>query len=149
MANNYVLFSTLVPLRGGDPFPVVKKILTEGVIERGALVAAGNWDVADELGFDFQFEWGAGGSLIIYSEEAGNVDHAAEFIRTLMQKGLAYEPHVLGWANTCTKARPDEFGGGAILITKKKLYWFDPLNGATKKWEGIKKARKVARKKKR
>lgn len=40
-----------------------------------------------------------------------------------MKLGYVTEPIAIYWADTCSKPRPDEFAGGAAIVTKKRVQW--------------------------
>ena len=64
-------------------------------------------------------------SVIIYSEESCNVDALAEMLRSYLK---IFDPdHILyfTWASTCSKMRPDEFGGGAFVISDDSISWMN------------------------
>jgi hypothetical protein len=113
MANNYRQFAeTFGPL---DPAGL--KWLTELLKEN-----AGKED-ADGVPM-VNFEWRpADGDCIVFSDdgESGDVDQLGEYVR---QYFIKFEPKkywLLRWADTCSKARPGEFGGGLMLVTAERL----------------------------
>lgn len=86
----------------------------------------------DYLSFDFRFELDSETKeTIVYlvSEEAGDPEQAAGVLQTYLkefhpEKSLAFE-----WACTCSKMRPEGFGGGAVFITAEKAIYM-----GTGKW---------------
>ena len=138
MTNNYLLFSTQVWVHAGVRTAAVKKMLEDGVAAQKAACAADDYEQAEKIGFDFSYGWDRDGSLVLYSEENGNVDHAAMFIQMLMNKKWVSEPRIISYAETCSTSRPDEFGGGAILVTRAKLHYFDARRVAETKWDALK-----------
>jgi len=64
-------------------------------------------------------------NVVIFSEESCNVDALAEVLRAYLK---IFDPdHILyfTWASTCSKMRPDEFGGGAFVISDDSISWMN------------------------
>lgn len=40
-----------------------------------------------------------------------------------LRLGYVEEPVAIYWADTCSKPRPDEFAGGAAIVTKRRVEW--------------------------
>jgi len=128
MANNYTQFSFAFKVKG-----LKAKAWIEKTIDK--LVKASNDEQADEeilalfpdwedyldVGFRTEMEPSAGKKnqfdLIIFSEESGNVDHAANFVQAILQRFDPKGKVGFQWADTCDKMRPDQFGGGAAVVT--------------------------------
>ena len=78
---------------------------------------------------DWQFDTDANDSsdcrgLWLHSSDGG-IDAVCAFIRYLLNR-FAPEGHVtLEWSNDCSKPRVDAFGGGAALITARKIKSFN------------------------
>ena len=66
---------------------------------------------------------GEGECLHIYNDDDFDVENAAGFLHYFIEQRRP--DYVIGfeWANTCSKARLDAFGGGAVVITKDELVW--------------------------
>lgn len=110
MANNYTLFShELEKLSAAEVAALTER--------RAQLVALGDNPP------DFVFEQGRG---YLISEESGDVDGAVDLIQTLLRLRSRPEFHVLSYAVTCSKPRPNEFGGGAVLVFHDRVQWLDP-----------------------
>ena len=62
-------------------------------------------------------------SLWLYEEESCNLESPIELIHQFFKKFRPTEYLVLSWAETCSKMRVDEFGGGEVLITGDWVYW--------------------------
>jgi len=67
----------------------------------------------------------ADGSLSIYAEEHGCVGATADIIQHAMAAHGIKQPVILEYANTCSRMRSGEFGGGAVVITIERLEWMD------------------------
>lgn len=115
MANNYLQFSVELKI---DPQhqEKIKQIIT-------------NQPNGDDWPCEVSFEiCNERKSIILYAEEYGNPEQAADLIYQLIQKELVkYSKYILlTWAETCSKPRPDEFCGGAFMIHKDGIEWMPP-----------------------
>jgi hypothetical protein len=61
--------------------------------------------------------------LWLYEEESCNLESPVELIHQFFKRWRPTEYLVLSWAETCSKMRVDEFGGGEVLITGDWVYW--------------------------
>jgi hypothetical protein len=61
--------------------------------------------------------------LWLYEEESCNLESPVELIHQFFKRWRPTEYLVLSWAETCSKMRVDEFGGGECLITGDWVYW--------------------------
>lgn len=64
----------------------------------------------------------------IYAEEYGDVSVAAIILQAFLKKFRPNDHFSIQWADTCSKPRAGEFGGGAVFITAKKLEWMYTSN---------------------
>jgi hypothetical protein len=62
-------------------------------------------------------------STVIYAEEYGDTDVLADILQEYMVCFDIEEPIGVEWAFTFSKMRPDEFGGGAFVVTKDDIQW--------------------------
>lgn len=62
-------------------------------------------------------------ALWIYSEEGGNIEAAVEFIQAFFTQFRPDDYLTIEWAETCSKPRLGEFGGGAVVITRANVSW--------------------------
>lgn len=140
MANNYLQFSTeiqvldpprlqevldnLKELRENDDFLESMKALypqSEGWKAFTSAIEDYNYE---NLGFTWYYHERWIDKLYIFTEDWGLVESAARFIHFLMSERIvSSDPVLLTWAETCDKPRPDEFGGGACLITSSQVHW--------------------------
>lgn len=143
MANHYRQFSVSVRLHGKLAGAWVTELLRDRQRTWQQLADAGEHDAADDLGIDF--EWSIDGGELSLSDngESGNVEHVAALVRELMRLGYVQEPVSIYWADTCSKPRPDEFMGGAALVTKRKTYWFVLPEIVEKKAHAIERRRRA------
>jgi hypothetical protein len=71
-------------------------------------------------GWDFETESDHNNGIWLHSHHGG-IDAVCSFIRHLLQK---FDPDgcvVLEWSNDCSKPRLDAYGGGAAIITAKRI----------------------------
>lgn len=69
-----------------------------------------------------QFLWKIeSGTLFIYSEEYSDPYDAGLFVREFMRQFNIPGVWTLQWAETCSKPRIGEFGGGAMLVDNKNI----------------------------
>ena len=70
-------------------------------------------------GFNCEFE-DEGKTLWIYAEEYTNVGNLGAFLHSFMKATGRKGYIAVTWAETCSKPRVGEFGGGILLATAKK-----------------------------
>ena len=80
--------------------------------------------------------------VIIYSEECGNGDAAADLIQAWLKKFHPKKWLVLEIVNSCSRARPGEFGGAVCLVTAKKQRWMNTGTWADQQAKRLKLNRK-------
>lgn len=56
-----------------------------------------------------------------YSEESFSIDNLAAVVQAFLMKFEPDEHWTMTWAATCSKPRAGEFGGGAMLVTAKRV----------------------------
>lgn len=131
MANNYVQFSTMLETRN-DTERTWLQLMLQRLNELDPedphvkLVSKTLHIPADELDYypSFSYKLEEAG-LWMYSEESGNVDQVTELMRAFLAKFRPNECFSFTWACTCSEPRLDEFGGGGVFITAKKLHYND------------------------
>lgn len=131
MADNYVLFSEVIPKLSGEERAWARTVLKagqdgDGVREWGggpalrAVLAEAGVDLAELEADEWPaFEWeidSATGDLWLYSAGEGDVGHAAAFARGLLARFRPRDVWTLTWAETCSRPRVGEFGGGAVFV---------------------------------
>ena len=127
MADYFTNFSLIVPLHSE-----AAQKYAEDLAEQVRYIHQGDESTPDdfpeslkEVVEDWQFEvepnhpsngWG----LWLHSSDGG-IDAVCAFLQHLLQR-FDPEGHVaLEWSNDCSKPRVDAYGGGAALITAKKI----------------------------
>ena len=64
-------------------------------------------------------------TIWFYTVEHGNIHNVAAFVHAFLKKFRLREVFVMNWADTCSKPRIEEFGGGAIIISAKDIIVID------------------------
>jgi hypothetical protein len=77
------------------------------------------------VGFDMILD---NGSCIIIGDEAGDVEQVALFLQQFLQEFKRKDVITFCWADTCSKMRLDEFGGGGVYINAEKQVWINPVS---------------------
>ncbi len=125
MADNYRQFSVAVRLHGKLAAAWVTDTMCNRRRQWQHLLDEGYEEAADEVGIAFDWSIDPEDYLCITDDGgSGNVEHAAEFLRELMTLDYVQEPVAIYWADTCSKPRPDEFAGGAAIVTRRRVHWF-------------------------
>ena len=135
MANNYLSFSEkIIALDAkekkwinGIPLSTEEKYEDDEIALRDALEKHGidTKSIKDTIemfpSFDFTIteeDWW------IYTEESGGIDHVACVVQAFIKKFRPRFVFTLTWCEYCDKPRIGEFGGGAMVVTKDKIrYW--------------------------
>lgn len=128
MANNYTYFSFAVTLNNPAESEWIETLL-EGAShdEPSGEVREvfPEWDDYECLGFDWEIH-GADGKQTLYIHDDGGEGNP-DFVVRLLQAYLAwFNPTGIisfEFAYTCSKPRPDEFGGGAVVVTADDDLW--------------------------
>ncbi len=148
MANNYVQFSECLTLRNeGESQWAADHLGFFGKAEEWEelethpqygrykglvdLYEQGDPDAA-RLEFEWDLEEGSGQQkdLYIFSDEVGNVEHAATFVQQYLQRFYNEGCFRITWAETCAQPRAGEFCGGAVFITEEKIEWMSTYGWA-------------------
>jgi hypothetical protein len=61
--------------------------------------------------------------LWIYADDHGDVGRVAHLIQKFLKQFRPDQCWSLGYANTCSKLRVGEFGGGAVFVTAEDIRW--------------------------
>lgn len=130
MSNNYTQFSFAMPVKGLKAKAWINRMIDKIVEASNAdteepgdeiLELFPDWEHYLDCGFRTEMEPTPGKrnqfELVIFAEESGNVEHAANFAQAILRR---FDPKgVVGfqWAETSDRATPDSFGGGAAVVT--------------------------------
>ena len=131
MANSYLLFSVEIPGLTKKEVAWFQKQLTcpdeelfikwPEAKQQAWLKEHGTDDLSCYPDFGYEFDPdGTKQSLILYSEECGNLDQVCNMLQSYL-KTFHPDRHIgVEWATTCSKMRPGEFSGGAVFITAQE-----------------------------
>lgn len=118
MANNYLQFSFLVPLKTKKERTWLTKFLTDRPVGFWTLNQIEDCEDAEDREVGFRHEFSDDG-VVIYGEENGDTEQVIQILkRFLKHSGTKLTKLGFCYALTCSSLRPDEFGGGAILVKK-------------------------------
>jgi hypothetical protein len=131
MADSYTQFSVMIP------FPAdveqVRAFLKVWEVESDAAQEEDEDDWYNTYG-GFEYEPRPEEGVRVHdTDRSGNVEAAALFIQRYLHDLGMKEAVYMGWANTCSKPRINEFSGGGVVITATKMYWvnsYDSLKEA-------------------
>jgi hypothetical protein len=139
MANNYTQFSAELLLSEDPVKREEEKAWLRSVLEwepgDGELKDLGVLDVEDEEHFpDFDAQLGAE-RVWFYAEEAGNLDNLASVVQAYLVKFCPKGCWGITWADTCSRPRVGEFGGGAVFVTATERRWMSTYSWVAKQRE--------------
>ena len=116
MANNYSQFSEMIPCENKEQQDWLMQELAIAIeFDDGERVPACAFE-AD------------GDDVWVYSEDSGDLEALADVVATFQVEFDITEPWTLTWADTCSKPRLGNFGGGGLVIYKGKVHWLDTWN---------------------
>lgn len=144
MANNYLEFSAALAVETDEERDWLKRQLTETPVEYDEehnawvevlpetpheaiprfLLDYSEQDTDEPVYVEFAYEWLDDG-IVFYSEETGSPEQVAHLVQKFLQRFHPDKSWGLTWANVCSKPRPDEFGGGAVLVTAQGQRWMN------------------------
>lgn len=124
MADYFTNFSLLVPLPGEAAQNYALDLAQQAARIHQGDESAGDFPMQDVVE-DWQFETDVdsspnGWGLWLHSDYGG-VDAVCAFIQHLLQRFAPGDHVTLEWSHGCSKPRVDAFGGGAALITARKI----------------------------
>lgn len=64
--------------------------------------------------------------FILYAEESGDLECVAEFAQAYLKRFAPTGSFRLTWAETCSKMRVGQFGGGYLFVTATDQRWMTP-----------------------
>lgn len=135
MANNYCQWSEHFTLRNQEEIDWIKSAL-EGRSDSNIadyLKSKFNIEVSGNLNWpDFQYAFDDKG-VTLYSEGYGNLNNLAAIVQAFLTKFQPSGYFTIEWADTCSKPRPKEFGGGAAFITANKIDYLSTITWVEEK----------------
>ena len=123
MADNYTLFSEVIPALTRKEQAWVRRVLGDGsdvAPSAAELSAAGiqlDSDDEDWPGFEWRIQEPSWKDLWIYSEASGSVENVARFVQAFLKRFRPDDCWHMTWAETCSRPQIGEFGGGGIFVT--------------------------------
>lgn len=72
-------------------------------------------------------------TLWVHSDESVNLDVLSDLLSSYLERFHPDRAIVLEWSNTCSKPRPDGFGGGICVITGAQTHWMNTGTWAQEK----------------
>ena len=119
MANNYTQFSFAVAL----PVEAIEWVIAEAQ-KRDNMPC--DDDDFNPTGADFsRITLADGINVHISADENGNPDAVVDILKSALVKFDLDKAIAFSWADTCSKARLDEFGGGAVAFTRDRIKWMN------------------------
>lgn len=70
----------------------------------------------------FEVNW-AVDRVVFYAVEHGNVCHLAHLVQKFLREFHPEDAWFVTWAESCSKPRIGEFGGGAAFVTADEVRW--------------------------
>ena len=115
MADNYTQMSSVLLLKNQEAADWLKAKL-EFEPEDDP-----NWH---GLGFEWAIENGPKGWKCWFHDngETADIEKICEFVSAYLKEFDPKGSFVIEWASTCSKSRANEFGGGMLLVTAKKIH---------------------------
>ena len=95
----------------------------------------------DECWPDFEYEINNNGDskeLYVYSEEYGSLDNLSSVIAGFIIKFRPDYIFSLTYAETCSRPRPSEFSGGAMIVTATETYYHNAFTWVQEKLKTLK-----------
>ena len=78
-------------------------------------------DVIDDWTFDTEPARTAAEPALWLHSNCGGIDSLCAFLQHLLQKFAPTGRVEFEWSHDCSKPRPDAYGGGAAIVTAKKI----------------------------
>ena len=119
MANNYTQFSEMIPCESKEQQDWLMQRLDITVETEERLQCP-----------DCEFEED-GKDVWVYSEDSADIGALADVVAAFQLRFNIDKPWTLSWANTCSKPRLNNFGGGGLVIYKGKVHWMDTWDWCT------------------
>lgn len=138
MANNYLQFSFVMPLKTVEHVAFVTDLLvqladcSDKYIDPEGQFADIEFDpwvhdlVQQAEGFtDVSLQTVAAYEVWFAAEECGDVEITAAFVQRILKEFPELAPVGFTYAYTCSKMRADEFGGGGVVVTKDVIHTWE------------------------
>ena len=150
MANHYLQFSEQIDDIPPDGIKWARKVLdfiaedndcTEAAedVLKGLLYIEGNLGTDVEEWPDFKVDIDVN-SIWFHSEEFDNIRNIGMFVQALIKRFMPDYIFSLTWAETCSKPRLGEFGGGCMVVSKDEIKSWNVYSQARQYVEELRKA---------
>lgn len=123
MANNYTQFSEMIPCETGEQ--------QEWLMQELAVAVKGEERPDPVCEFEeepphpaCEFEANDEG-VWVCARESGDLDALADVVVAFQNVFGIEESWTLTWADTCSKPRVGEFGGGGLVVYRGKVSWLN------------------------
>lgn len=113
MADNYTQFSEMIPCKTKEQQDWLLKELADGVKDDD-----GGEHPVCEFSADKEDIW-------VHAEDSGDLDALADVVSFFQLRFEIDEPWTLTWAETCSKPRVGNFGGGGVVVYRGKVSWLN------------------------
>lgn len=110
MADNYTQFSEMIFCKTKEQQEWLMRKLAVAVKDE-----EGEAHPACEFAADREDIW-------VHAWDSGDLNALADVVATFQNVFEIREPWTLTWANTCSKPRTSQFGGGGIVVYKGKVH---------------------------
>ena len=155
MADNYQQFSEIIPALTEPERTWAERVLAcnsdgdhadDGTDAKRVLKEAGirvrTIDCDDWPGFQFELK-GPDFDLWLYGHEYANVSHVGEFVRAFLARFRPIACWSLTWAESCSKPRLGEFGGGGLFVTARTVKVFNVAHWVDRRRRKFEKTRSI------
>ncbi len=106
MANNCLLFAESLPLKTKEEKKWIKEKL-EGKNKK-KYIGSFDYDLSDD-------------EVVFYSEGDGDLEVLTKLVQKFLRKFRSKEVWSIQWSWTCSSPRVKNFGGGAAVVSAKKI----------------------------
>ena len=119
MANNYTEFSEMIPCETKEQQAwLLQKLAVAIEFDDGEKVPTCAFET------DGKDVW-------VYTEDSVDLDALADVVAAFQVRFNIDKPWTLTWADTCSKPRISNFGGGGIVVYKGKTHWMNTWGWCT------------------
>lgn len=134
MADNYLQYAVEVTDLTDEEIAWLRQALTWDLSEeqekakaQGAdpdtVTPPGWWEeYAECVGLSYELDQ-VRREVLLYAVENGNAGCAAELLFAFVTEFRPAAIYTIEWAETCSRMRPGEFGGGACVISREGIRW--------------------------
>jgi len=113
MANTYTQFSEMIPCETKEQQEWLMQEIAVAVYDDD-----GARHPACDLRADRENVW-------VYSEDSADIGALADIVADFQLRFEVDEPWTLTWAETCSKPRVGQFGGGGVVVYRGKVSWLN------------------------